>query len=147
MTYRRLKGQTKPLGIAWDDTTRLWFWDCRICPGIPTVGHANTQPGALAAALGHAKTSSRHQVPVCRCDEPGADPYECEADDCTGYFSELNPHGGGRREFDAKVSRTCPVCSWRTSEWHVDDGSAEAELHGHVTRAHQGSYEKASTSA
>lgn len=90
----------------------------------------------------------RAPAPVCRCDEPDADPYECEADDCTGYFSELNPFGGAPvRESDAKVSRTCPVCGWRTSEWHVDDGSAEADLHGHVTRAHQGSYEKASTSA
>ncbi|MCX4751741.1 hypothetical protein OG455_41740 [Kitasatospora sp. NBC_01287] len=137
MTYRRLKGQTKPLGIAWDDTTRLWFWDCRICPGIPVVGHAGSQSGALTKALLHAKSSSRHQAPICRCDEPGADPYECEADDCTYEFPELNPFAGApRREFDAKVIRICPHCAWLTSSWHVDDGSAEAELHGHITRVH-----------
>jgi hypothetical protein len=77
---------------------------------------------------------------VCRCDEPDADPYSCEADDCTAEFSELNPFGGGPVEgHDAKVSRTCG-CGWRTSSWHVDDGSAEAELHGHVVRVHGGTY-------
>lgn len=88
--------------------------------------------------------SQATQAPVCRCDEPGADPYACEAEDCTGYFSELNPHGSGARpvnEPSAEVSRACPVCSWRTSVWHVDDGSAEAELHDHVTRRHDGNYE------
>jgi hypothetical protein len=83
---------------------------------------------------------------VCRCDEPGADPYACEAEpeDCSGHFSELNPHDSGARpvnEPSAEVSRSCPVCSWRTSVWHVDDGSAEAELHDHVTRRHDGGYE------
>lgn len=86
---------------------------------------------------------------VCTCDQPGADPYACEAEpeDCTGYFSELNPHGPPRAADlrSAEVSRTCPVCTWRTSVWHVDDGSAEAELHEHVARLHGGSYEKAST--
>jgi hypothetical protein len=80
---------------------------------------------------------------TCRCDEPDADPYECEADDCTGYFSELNPHGGSARpvnETSAEVSRTCPRCGWQTSVWHVDDGSAEAELHEHVKRLHAGHY-------
>jgi hypothetical protein len=76
----------------------------------------------------------------CRCDEPDADPYACEADDCTGEFSELNPFGGGPVQgHDAKVSRTCG-CGWRTSVWHVNDGSAEEELHGHVTRVHGGTY-------
>lgn len=75
----------------------------------------------------------------CRCDEPGADPYSCEADDCTATFSELNPFGGGPvRGHDAKVSRGCGRCDYRTSVWHVDDGSAEAELHGHVVRVHGG---------
>lgn len=78
--------------------------------------------------------------PVCRCDEPDADPYSCEADDCTGEFSELNPFGGGPVQgHDAKVSRTCG-CGWRTSVWHVNDGSAEEELHGHFTRVHGGVY-------
>lgn len=39
---------------------------------------------------------------------------------------------------DAKVSRVCGTCGWRTSVWHVDDGSAEVELNGHVVRAHGG---------
>lgn len=87
---------------------------------------------------------------VCRCDEPDADPYTCaaEPEDCTGYFSELNPFGGGARpvnERSAEVSRTCRVCGWRTSVWHVDDGSADVELNRHVERAHDGNYEKAST--
>ncbi len=77
---------------------------------------------------------------ICRCDEPDADPYACEADDCTGEFSELSPFGGGPVQgHDAKVSRTCG-CGWRTSVWHVNDGSAEEELHGHVTRVHGGVY-------
>ncbi|MFI1702015.1 hypothetical protein ACH419_39545 [Streptomyces bobili] len=82
----------------------------------------------------------------CRCDEPGADQYACEADpeDCTGEFSELNPFGGagpveGR---DAKVSRRCGRCGWDTSVWHVDDGSAEEELHGHVVRVHGGALQE-----
>lgn len=81
-------------------------------------------------------------APKCRCDEPGADPYSCEADDCSGEFSELNPFGGGSgpvEGHDAKVSRTCG-CGWQTSVWHVADGSAEEELHGHVVRVHGGVY-------
>lgn len=76
---------------------------------------------------------------VCRCDDPDADPYACEADDCSGHFSELNPFGSGARPVDvpsAEVSRNCGTCGWRTSVWHVDDGSAEAELHEHTTRRH-----------
>lgn len=76
----------------------------------------------------------------CRCDEPGVDPYACEAEDCTHEFSELSPFGGGSgpvEGHDAKVSRTCG-CGWTTSVWHVADGSAEAELHDHVTRVHGG---------
>ena len=82
--------------------------------------------------------------PVCRCDETDADPYACEAEpeDCKGEFSELNPFGGAPvHGHDAKISRTCG-CGWRTSAWHVDDGSAEEELHGHVTRVHGGAYPK-----
>jgi hypothetical protein len=78
----------------------------------------------------------------CRCGEPGVDPYACEAEDCTHEFSELNPFGGGSgpvEGHDAKVSRTCG-CGWQTSVWHVADGSAEEELHGHVVRAHGGVY-------
>lgn len=77
---------------------------------------------------------------VCRCDEPGADPYAYEADDCSAEFSELNPFGGGPVEgHDAKVTRTCG-CGFRTTVWHVADGSAEAELHDHVVRVHGGTY-------
>ncbi|MFI2632574.1 hypothetical protein ACH5A2_19580 [Streptomyces collinus] len=85
---------------------------------------------------------------VCRCpldDEwrpfaPVFDPYMCEAADCHGYTSEMNPFGGGRsvHERSAKVSRKCGQCGWRTSVWHVDDGSAEEELHRHVVRVHGG---------
>lgn len=87
---------------------------------------------------------SANETPAkCRCDEPGADPYACEAEpeDCSGEFSELNPFGGARpvNEPSAEVSRTCK-CGFRTSVWHVDDGSAEEELHGHVTRVHGGAY-------
>lgn len=85
--------------------------------------------------------SATEPADVCRCDEPDVDPYECEADDCTAEFSELNPFGGGGpvEGHDAKVSRVCG-CGWRTSVWHVNDGSAEEELHGHVVRLHGGAY-------
>jgi hypothetical protein len=75
---------------------------------------------------------------TCRCDEPDADPYECEADDCTHEFSELNPFGRGRpvNTPSAEVSRACKTCGWTTSVWHVDDGSADEELHRHVARDH-----------
>lgn len=86
---------------------------------------------------------------VCRCPldddawrpfAPVFDPYQCEAHDCHGEFSELNPFGGGPGHgHDAKVSKTCG-CGWRTSVWHVADGSAEEELHGHVVRVHGGTY-------
>lgn len=85
---------------------------------------------------------------VCRCDEPDADPYACEAEpeDCSGEFSELNPFGGGPvHGHDAKVSRACGQCEFRTSVWHVDDGSAEEELHRHVDRVHADAYASAAT--
>lgn len=96
------------------------------------VGHDMPETGGVSTAEAAA---------VCRCDEPDADPYSCEADDCTAEFSELNPFGGGGpvEGHDAKVSRVCG-CGWRTSVWHVNDGSAEAELHGHVVRVHGGTY-------
>ncbi|MFF0009530.1 hypothetical protein ACFYQT_39750 [Streptomyces tibetensis] len=86
--------------------------------------------------------SSNESAQVCRCDEPDADPYACEAVDCSGEFSELNPFGGNTlpvEKASADVSRTCG-CGHRTSVWHVDDGSAEEELHRHVVRAHGGVY-------
>ncbi|MFD3955919.1 MULTISPECIES: hypothetical protein [Streptomyces] len=80
-------------------------------------------------------------VAVCRCDEPDADPYACDSDDCTAELSELNPFGSGARPVNvasAEVSRKCGTCGWRTTVWHVDDGSAEEELHRHTTREHGG---------
>lgn len=83
---------------------------------------------------------------VCRCPQddwrpfaPVFDPYACEASDCYGYTSETNPFAIRRsvHEPSAEVSRKC-WCGWRTSVWHVDDGSAEAELHGHVVQVHGG---------
>ncbi|MDX5568442.1 hypothetical protein PYK79_41305 [Streptomyces sp. ID05-04B] len=80
---------------------------------------------------------------VCRCpvdDEwrpfaPVFDPYQCEADNCVYEFSELSPFSGPVHGVDAKVFRVCK-CGWSTSTWHVDDGSAEEELHRHAARAH-----------
>lgn len=73
---------------------------------------------------------------TCRCDEPDADPYECEADDCTGYFSELNPFGAvSARPRSTQVTRTCPNCDWSTV-WGMDDGSADEELYRHIARQH-----------
>ncbi|MFE5591499.1 hypothetical protein [Streptomyces sp. NPDC056549] len=117
-------------------------WPCS------TVTHLQ-RPGGLAEqrhlldGLDHAlealapRSAAR---PTCHCDKPDADPYACEAEpeDCTGYHSELNPFSGSRpvSERSAEVSRTCSTCSWRTSVWHVDDGSADEELHRHMSRAH-----------
>ena len=88
---------------------------------------------------------------VCRCPQddewrpfaPVFDPYMCEASDCHGYRSEEDPFGGGSywrsvQTRGAEVSRPCGQCDYRTSVWHVDDGSAEEELHGHVVRVHGG---------
>ncbi|MFD8469035.1 hypothetical protein ACFV10_28505 [Streptomyces cyaneofuscatus] len=78
-------------------------------------------------------------IAVCRCDDPDVDPYECEADDCTYSFSELNPFGQSARPVNvgsAEVSRKCGTCGWKTSVWHVDDGSADQELHEHISREH-----------
>lgn len=89
---------------------------------------------------------------VCRCPldddyrpfAPVFDPYMCEASDCHGYRSEEDPFGGGSYSRSvhtpsAEVSRKCGQCGYRTSVWHVDDGSAEEELHRHVVGAHGGS--------
>jgi hypothetical protein len=87
---------------------------------------------------------------VCRCprDEddyyrpfaPVFDPYACEADDCHGHASELYPFGATRsvHQRSAEVSRECGQCGFRTTVWHVDDGSAEEELYRHVSRVHRG---------
>lgn len=103
--------------------------DCT-CPAESTLA-ATDSPG----------DSEADATPVCRCDEPDADPYACEADNCTAEFSELNPFGSGARPVtvaSAEVSRKCGTCGWKTSVWHVDDGSAEEELYRHVARVHGG---------
>lgn len=81
--------------------------------------------------------------PACTCDEPDADPYTCpaEPEDCNGDFPELNPRAGAPViERHANICRTCRTCGWETSVWHVDDGSAEVELHGHTLVEHDGKY-------
>lgn len=90
----------------------------------------------------------RDEDDYCRPFAPVFDPYVCEASDCHGYRSEEDPFGGGSywRQVNtpsAEVSRKCDKCSFRTTVWHVDDGSAEEELHGHVVRVHGGVYAKA----
>lgn len=106
-------------------------------PHDSPLHHSYTTPHDMPQT---AVTRDAEGAAVCRCDEPGADPYECEAEDCSGHFSELNPFAGARPvdEPSAEVSRKCGQCGWRTSVWHVDDGSAEEELHGHVVRVHGG---------
>ncbi|WP_228181306.1 hypothetical protein [Streptomyces anulatus] len=113
-------------------------------PACPPVSPEDPHDSPLhhSYALGRDLPEVTPEPPAakCRCGEPGADPYECEADDCTAEFSELNPFGSGARPVNvasAEVSRKCGTCGWTTSVWHVDDGSAEAELHDHTTRAHQ----------
>lgn len=147
--------------IRWPDGSPATPFGCRWC-GIEESGHGRRwMPGhgmhswerpteaqikARMLARRNARTS------VCRCPQPGEewrpfapvfDPYRCEASDCHGYTSETDPFGGGLyersvRTRSAEVSRACGRCEYRTSVWHVDDGSAEEELHGHVTRAHSG---------
>ncbi len=107
-----------------------------------TRGLEDWQSGAWVDTTDDTR-ESESVAPVCRCDEPDADPYECEADDCSGEFSELNPFGGSTLPVEkrsAEVSLPCG-CGWRTSVWHVDDGSAEEELHRHVSRVHGGTYQ------
>ncbi|MFF9200013.1 hypothetical protein ACF09L_32880 [Streptomyces sp. NPDC014779] len=107
--------------------------------GGPSEGELAEQRH-LVDPLDHAlEALAPHTAPAkCRCAEPDADPYECEAEDCTHPFSELSPFAGARsvNAPSANLSRTCGVCGWRTSVWHVDDGSADQELHDHISRAH-----------
>lgn len=114
------------------------FQDCQVCG-------AGYEYGKPCSACEFKKWMAAAQEPApsaaCRCNEPDADPYACEADDCTAEFSELNPFGSGARPVNvasAEVSRKCSTCGWATSVWHVDDGSAEEELHRHVAREHGG---------
>lgn len=134
-----------PFGCRWCGTERR-FHGRRNLRGRNS--HLWTQPTqAQIKARMLARRNARKAV--CRCPQddmprpfaPVVDPYRCEADDCRGYFSELSPfgvQGGPVHGHDAKVSRVCGTCGWRTSVWHVDDGSAEVELNGHVVRVHGG---------
>lgn len=151
--------------IRWPDGTTPSPSGCRWC-GVEQYGHMQSWlPGrgfhcweqptqAQIKARMVARRNARKDV--CRCpldDEwrpfaPVFDPYMCEASDCHGYRSEEDPFGGGSywRQVNtpsAEVSRPCGQCEFRTSVWHVDDGSAEEELHGHVARVHGGTYPSA----
>lgn len=50
-------------------------------------------------------------------------------------------HGKYARDLDADGRQlVCTVteeCTYRTSAWHVDDGSAEEEYSGHYSRVHR----------
>ncbi len=105
-------------------------WECFDTEFRPDVDAAKVLHGFLGPDV----TMTRVQ---CQCHLPDADPYACEADDCTYEFPELSPFSGGPVEGrDAKVSKVCGSCDWRTSVWHVDDGSAEEELHRHMSSVH-----------
>ncbi|MDX2800145.1 hypothetical protein [Streptomyces scabiei] len=141
--------------IRWPDGTAPTPFGCRWCGDEQRhhgrqwmAGHGMHSWVRPTEAQMKARMLARRNArkAVCRCPQdddrprpfaPVVDPYSCEADDCHGYFSELSPFGVGPvHGHDAKVSRVCGTCGWRTSVWHVDDGSAEVELHRHVTRAH-----------
>ncbi|WP_441251178.1 hypothetical protein [Kitasatospora sp. McL0602] len=87
-----------------------------------------------------ARRAGRTPVPVCRCDEPDADPHECEADDCTMRNHLLGVAGGGgseARRAQSGVTVVCPIprCGW-SRHWSTVDGSAQEDLYRHTTRAH-----------
>lgn len=73
----------------------------------------------------------------CRCDEPGFDLYECDADDCTSFDSIVG--GGPGRPvlggWGTPTTKRCTHCPWSTT-WQISDGSAEADLHHHMLAAH-----------
>lgn len=150
--------------IRWPDGNAPTPFGCRWC-GTEQGGHGRrwmpgkgmhgwerpTERQTKARML--ARRNARKDVCRCPLDEddelrpfaPVFDPYMCEASDCHGYRSEEDPFGGGSywRQVNtpsAEVSRPCGQCEFRTSVWHVDDGSAEEELHRHVTREHGGVY-------
>lgn len=144
--------------VRWPDGRPPTPFGCRRCGAEQRVHGRRNMAGqyshcwerpteAQIKARMLARRSARRSV--CRCpldDEPRPfapvfDPYRCEADDCHGYTSEMDPFGGGsywRSVYtkSAEVSRQCDKCGWRTSVWHVDDGSAEEELYRHIICAH-----------
>ena len=132
-----------------------WCGEARHHHGRSWVGsrgiHVWEQPtSAQILARMRARRAARKAVCRCPLDDylppfaPVFDPYACEADDCHGYTSETSPFGGGDggmylrsvTTVSAEVSRKCSTCGWRTTVWHVDDGSAEEELHRHAVRTH-----------
>lgn len=133
-----------PFGCRWCGAEQR-FHGCRNLRGRNS--HRWEQP-TQAQILARMLARRNARKSVCRCPQdddvwrpfaPVFDPYQCEADDCHGYTSEMNPFGGGRSVYErsAEVSRACR-CGWTSTVWHVDDGSADEELHGHVTRVHGG---------
>jgi hypothetical protein len=148
--------------IRWPDGTAPTPGGCRWCgvnershpfgpTWLPGRGFHGWERPTQAQIKARMLARRNARKAVCRCPEPWEDPrsfapvfdpYRCEASDCHGYRSEEDPFGGGLYERSvttrsAEVSRACG-CGWRTSVWHVDDGSAEEELHGHVVRVHGG---------
>lgn len=145
--------------IRWPHGTVPTPFGCRWCghPGphgllfMPRRGSHHWERPTQAQIKARMLARRAAQKAVCRCPQddewrlfaPVFDPYMCEASDCHGYRSEENPFGGGSywRQVNtpsAEVSRECDLCSFRTTVWHVDDGSAEEELERHVSRAHGG---------
>ncbi len=144
--------------IRWPNGQPPTPFGCRWCGTAQNVHGKRWMPGKAlhtwerpTTAQIKARMLARRNAykDVCRCprdDEwrpfaPVFDPYACEASNCHGYTSETSPFGGGLYSrsvttTSAEVSRKCSTCGWRTSVWHVDDGSAEEELHRHVTRVH-----------
>jgi hypothetical protein len=121
------------------------------CLFMPRRGYHNWEQPTEAQIKARMLARRNARKAVCRCPQgdewrpfaPVFDPYMCEASDCHGYRSEEDPFGGGSywrsvHTPSAEVSRKCGRCGWRMSVWHVDDGSAEEELHGHVVRVHGG---------
>lgn len=142
---RRVQREATALQARVDEVERAYTFDTaelkRRIAELEAERHSTNE--ALDDAVQELRARQTDEpTSVCRCDEPDVDPYACEAEDCTHEFSELNPFGASARPVNvasAEVSRTCG-CGWRTSVWHVDDGSAEEELHGHVARVHGGVY-------
>lgn len=140
-----------PFGCRWCGTERR-FHGARFMPRRAFHKWERPTEAQIKARM-WARRAARKAV--CRCpvdDEwrpfaPVFDPYQCEASDCHGYTSETDPFGGGGAYWrsvhtrSAEVSRKCDRCSFRTTVWHVDDGSAEEELERHIARIHRGGAE------
>ena len=153
--------------IRWPNGSAPTPFGCRWC-GIEQGGHGRRwMPGkgmhgwerpTERQILARMTARRNARKDVCRCPQgddyrpfaPVFDPYMCEASDCHGYRSEEDPFGGGSYQRSvhapsAEVSRRCRQCEFHTTVWHVDDGSAEEELHRHVVRSHSRSYSGVTT--